>query len=122
MNATTTARLERLRNRGTLYEIAATNAETGRSVFVMYGQTSASSIVRGLVREKYATVPGQPPPRSRLDRLAEETGTAMDSWRRDRTGVYSGPWRIRLTGRTQRQAIIEGEMKDSIYNDKENAA
>ena len=102
-------KIERLKYHGTSYEIVATNGE--RAVFVMYSAKSGQSIYRGMQADNW----------KRLRMLSDVVGVPAESWGYDRKGINSGSWVIKASGRTQREAILSGELQDSIYNQVVNA-
>lgn len=88
----TAQKLARLQNRRTLYEIAGMLPD-GRTVLVMYSGKSLAQVAGGM--------------RSRYDRLAPVMGESI--W--IAKDVESrGPGCVWITGRTQREAIMEGEL------------
>lgn len=99
MNATMTERLERLRNCSSAYEVVATHPD-GRSVLVCYLCTLSK---RGLFEAI----------RSRGPRLIASLGlpddvSAILGGVAKRPTAIVGAWSIRLSGRTQRDAIVSG--------------
>jgi hypothetical protein len=102
-------KLAALYNRHTLYEVAAVNSVTGDKVLVMYSARSRTRMVQCLLKDVRDG-------KTRLDLLAERTNTPPDDWRYSKPPVVAecGDWHVQLTGRTQREAIIEGELP-SIY-------
>ena len=105
MTTETQAKLERLRHYGTRYEIIAEHQD-GAKVFVMYGQKTKRAMESGLIEN------------DRIYLLAKATGTRAESWRVSADGITSGGWRVKPSGRTQRSAITEGEMEETIYTDE----
>jgi hypothetical protein len=102
------ARLARLANRATRYEVAATDG--ARSLLVGYTRKTSHGL-RDLLR---GTVEGQ----ARVVLLATATATDPYAWEMASAagdGARCGPWTVNFTGRTQRGAYIEGELPDSIY-------
>jgi hypothetical protein len=89
-------RLDRLKNRRTLYELAAVLAD--RKVLVAYcGRRGRSGLWHACVKRgpELAALCG-------TDRLTFAT--------RAGDGATMGDWTIRFTGRTQRECYIEGEL------------
>jgi hypothetical protein len=106
-------KLARLRLYATRYEIAAVHSITGLKWLVMYSQTSRSSVLRGLQAEVDEVLFGVK--LTRIHKLAQATGTVAGDWTTKRGLIAEcGDWRVVVTGRTQREAIIEGELP-SIY-------
>jgi len=103
---TKTEKLARLKNYATRYEIAAKGPQ-GETVLVMYGNKSRRSILDGLLQNDY----------HRLSLLAAATHTEPESWKvnPDKSITCEG-WSIGPTGRTQREAVCEGELTESIYD------
>ena len=101
-------KLETLRNISTRYEIIAKRED--EKILVMYGPKSMRQILSGLSDNNF----------KRLYALAKATNTKPKSWRVDKfinsSSVTSGNWSIVPSGRTQREAYIEGELP-SIYED-----
>jgi hypothetical protein len=98
MNLTTNQidSLARLTNYHTRYEVVATNMH--RTILAGYTSRKSRS---GLL----ATV------RMHSEAWVELTGDNALSWgRRASDGAAIGEWVIRFSGRTQREAIIEGEL------------
>lgn len=90
-------RLERIRRRDTLYEAELVNRQTGERRLLCYCHRS---------RSRLATYVG---------RHAEELVTFCGSDRytpcRENELLAIGDWAIRFTGRTQREAIMSGELR-----------
>jgi len=111
MDSTLARKLERLRNVSTRYEIIA-KGPNGERLLVMYGPKSMRQILSGLSDNDY----------KRLYALAKATNTKPKSWKVDKfihsTSITSGGWSIVPSGRTQREAYIEGELS-SIYEESE---
>jgi len=102
MDSTLARKLERLRNVSTRYEIIAKRED--EKILVMYGPKSMRQILSGLSDNNY----------KRLYALAKATNTKPESWKVDKfirsTSVTSGGWSIVPSGRTQREAYIDGEL------------
>ena len=92
MTSRTEERLARLRNRGTLYEIAGMTCD-GRTVLVMYSGTSLTRIAHGV--------------RKRYDRLTPILGERIYI---ARDAEAHGPGCVWITRRTEREAILGGEL------------
>ena len=109
MNPTLARKLEKIKHYATRYEIIA-KGPSGK-ILVMYGSKSMRQILDGLMSNDY----------ERLYALAKITGTKPESWKVDKfirsTSITCGNWAIVPSGRTQREAYIEGELP-SIYDDK----
>jgi hypothetical protein len=95
-----TRRLERLKNRSTLYECIAVNGE--RTVLLFYGDKNQAGFRRWLRRDN----------QSYAQRLVDLTGSKTIDWAdkpfRGTIGTI-GEWTIKFSGRTQREALIAGE-------------
>jgi len=102
-------KLERLKNISTRYEIIA--KRDNEKILIMYGPKSMRQILNGLMANDF----------KRLYALAKTTNTEPESWKVDKfinsTSVTSGNWSIMPSGRTQREAYIEGELP-SIYGEE----
>jgi hypothetical protein len=96
MDATLQRRLERLKYYATRYELIAQNGN--RRILVCYtSQTSRSGILSAL--------------RERAQDMARLTGAdSVEFAPRAKDGATMGDWTIRLSGRTQREAFIAGEL------------
>lgn len=94
---TTTEKLERLHNRGTSYELACTMAD-GRKCLAGYTRQSKMGILSMLRKngEEWAK------------RIPEN---AMIDFDKGGKSAKIGPFDVRFSGRTQRDAIIEGELQ-----------
>jgi hypothetical protein len=98
-------RLARLYNLPTRYEVAAINQVTGQRVLLFY----SSRFTRQVVTHEVV---------ARMDHIARVTGVDPYAWEwsnRVGDGVLGlskdgETWHIRKTGRTQRQAYINGEL------------
>lgn len=96
------ARLSALRLYGTKYELILTNGHA--RYLVAYCRKTGPGLRAALRRQ----ITGQT---TRLDFIAELTGTAADAWRM--TGPHSaqaGAWVLQFSGRTEREAITMGEL------------
>ena len=113
---TTQEKLDRLTNRSTLYETVARHRTTGQTVLIGYCDKSVSRFYRSLASQVGTATRGE--------HLAALTGSdrmiPFDKYDRERFPLdisvryaplvgQCGDWLIGFTGRTQRQAIIEGE-------------
>lgn len=85
-------KLQRIQGRGTAYELAVTNGDT--SYLVQYTRRGRPAIVASVFKVGEA--------------LAELTGS--EEFDLVKGGARVGTWNIRFTGRTQREAIIAGEL------------
>ena len=91
---TTEEKLARLKNRNTRYEIVLTNG-TDTKFLVLYTAQHSQSGLRAAVRQRY-------------DAILVLGGEAPFAAKR--SDVFNGnEWRCFFSGRTQREAIIEGE-------------
>lgn len=102
MEAKLVRKLETLKNRSTLYEIIAKRGS--EKILIMYGPKSKRQILNGLSDDNHR----------RLYALAKTTATMPEDWRVSKAGITNGNWSIVPSGRTQREAYIEGELL-SIY-------
>jgi hypothetical protein len=92
---TTEDKLARLKNRNTRYEIVLTNG-TDTKFLVLYTAQHSQSGLRAAVRQRYDAI------------LVLTGGEAPFAAKR--SDVFNGnEWRCFFSGRTQREAIIEGE-------------
>jgi hypothetical protein len=98
MDARTTKQLESLRNRATLYELAMTRGD--ERILIAYASGKGrQDIWRCVTSDK------------RVKAIVAKVGTdAIDFAKRAADGATMGGWAIRFTGRTQRDAISEGEL------------
>jgi len=99
MDPTLAKKLERLKYYATRYEIIAKGPK-GERLLVMYGPKSKRQIRAGLTDDNF----------KRLNLLAAATGTKTEDWFAFTTGVTCGAWSVMPSGRTQREAYIEGEL------------
>ena len=92
------AKLTRLQNRASFYELAAIHPD-GRCILIAYcGRRSRHGLLDACHR--------------RGPEIIALTGHAeMTFGTRGADGVTLGPWSIRFTGRTKRDAIMEGELQ-----------
>ena len=97
MAMSTLERLEDLRYRSTVYEIVLTNGEVTR--LIKYGRKCRRSLIEAVQRKgsKILDVVDMSD-----DFQGKITTTSMD---------LSGGWYAKFSGRTKRQAIIEGELE-----------
>jgi hypothetical protein len=93
---TTEEKLARLKNRSTRYEIVLTNG-TGTKFLVLY---TAQHSYRGLV----AAI------RQRYDAILARTGGELPNAAKPGQVFVGNEWRCFFSGRTQRDAIIAGEL------------
>ncbi len=90
-------RLSRIRNRRTLYELVVSHPD-GRRVLLGYADRHSRNMLLRMARKH-----GQ--------RLADLTGEEQLTFAKfSRDGARIGEWSIKWTSRTQREAIIEGEL------------
>jgi hypothetical protein len=93
---TTEEKLARLKNRNTRYEIVLTNG-TNAKYLVLYTAQHSQSGLRAAVRQRYGAV------------LAVTGGECPLAAKR--SDIFKGnEWRCFFSGRTQREAIIAGEL------------
>lgn len=100
MATLTAQRLERLRNRQTLYEVLASDGQT--HLLIVYCGRSKTRFFRALAERD--SVRGK--------KLAELAGTEQLKFpeKPDSSLIGTlGKWTIRFSGRTQREAISQGE-------------
>ncbi len=97
LTAKQTHRLERLRNRGTLYELVAVHAESRQTILVGYGgnRSHGRQALRRICEE-------------RIDSIRQFAG-CQDVRMGKGASATCGEWTISWSGRTQRECIIEGE-------------
>ena len=93
---TTTEKLERLRNRGTQYELSCT-MPNGTTCLVGYSRPSKMGILSMIRKNGKAWAA----------RISENDRIEFDS---DGRSAKVGPFDIRFSGRTQREAICAGEL------------
>lgn len=92
-------KLARIKNRTTKYELVATNKTTGQKVLVGYtqkGRPGLLNMLRKNAEEAVALLAGG------VDRI--------DFAKKASDGATMGDWLINFSGRTQREAIIGGEL------------
>jgi hypothetical protein len=93
---TTEEKLARLKNRNTRYEIILTNG-TDAKYLVLYTAQHSQSGLYAAVRQRYAAI-------------LVITGGELP-FAAKRSDIFHGrEWRCFFSGRTQREAIIEGEL------------
>jgi hypothetical protein len=91
------AKLARLSNRATKYELTGTNSETGAHFLFGYSRKGRAGLLSML--QKNAAM------------VAEFCGSnAVDFEKRASAGASIGVWRFAFSGRTQREAIQGGEL------------
>jgi len=95
-NTVKTAKLENLKNYSTLYEVVLVNGTDSR--LIGYGRKSKSGLI--------ATVQQKGDEILRVVDIPEDFNGAITAHSMD----LSGGWIAKFSGRTQRQAIIEGEL------------
>ncbi len=96
---TKSEQLARLTNRATRYELALINGDT--RILVMYSHGRARHDLLKCCRTHGEAIVA----------LACPTGEELLTFApKAADGAKIGPWSIRFTGRTQREAIIEGEL------------
>jgi hypothetical protein len=93
---TTQQKLERLRNRQTKYELVASHPD-GRRLLIRYtSRTGRNGLYDALAQD--------------AERLCRVLGADDITWgKRSADGGTMGEWVLRFSGRTQREAIIDGE-------------
>ena len=97
MTATLEARLERLKNYRTRYELVAEHPD-GRRVLVRYTSRDNRRGLYGALTQD-------------CEGICAFFGTdAITFGKRSADGATMGEWRLRFTGRTQREAILAGEL------------
>lgn len=95
-------RLEGLRHYGTLYELRVTNGT--QSYLLTYCRKTKPGLRDAVLRP----ISGQ---KRRIDFLCEVTSTTPDSWVwAGGASVKSGEWIVSFSGRTERDAIVAGEL------------
>lgn len=99
---TTTQKLERLYNRATRYEVVAEHPD-GRRYLIGYTSPTRPGMLR-MIRQNGQAV---------VDRLGLTQAAVMTWGGKGRLGHFAtiGDWKVRFTGRTQRDAIIGGEVE-----------
>ena len=97
MIMTTTEKLERLRNRGTRYELSCT-MPNGQACLAGYTRPSKMGILSMIRKNGEAWAA----------RIAEND---MVNFEKSGKSATVGPFAIRFSGRTQRDAIINGELQ-----------
>ena len=90
------AKLSRIKNYSTRYEMVATNATTGESVLVCYTPRNNRRGMLDAIRNRAEAI---------------KTLANTDAATVGRIQVVVGDWTIRFSGRTQREAIIGGELR-----------
>lgn len=96
MDATLQARLERLRHYSTRYEAVLTHADSGERRLLCYtARKSSAGLLSAVFSRGEALVAF-----SGAERVENIKGA----------GLRLGPWRVAFSGRTQREAIITGEL------------
>lgn len=91
-------RLANLKHHATLYELAITDGTT--MYLVCYSDRKGRSGILGCIRNK-----------GRGERVVALTGSETLTFaKRAADGATLGRWTINFTGRTERQAIAEGEL------------
>lgn len=106
MNTLIQEQLERLKHHATAYELHATNGS--QSILVCYCRKTKPGLINALTRTLNSGS-------RRIDLLSVKTSTKPESWTWEAgAAVKSGEWRVHFSGRTEREAIIAGELP-SIY-------
>ena len=106
MNHTVTKKLEDLAHYGTAYELALVNTTTGEKLLIAYTRKTKPGALKALQRN------------GRIDRIHKVTGGIPLYWTKRGAPKHvicdddAGTWSIRFTGRTQRDAIKEGELQE----------
>jgi hypothetical protein len=99
---TTEEKLARLKNRNTRYEIVLTNGKDTKFL-VLYTAQHSQSGLRAAVRQRY-------------DAILVITGGELP-FAAKRSDIFGGnEWRCLFSGRTQREAIITGELPFAEVN------
>jgi len=93
---TRTERLARLQNRGTYYELAAVRGEQRR--LIAYTQRRSRRGMLAACRNRAVLV------------IALTGAEELQFGKRAEDGATLGAWQVRFTGRTERDAIMEGEL------------
>lgn len=93
------AKLARLHNRPTAYELVATSGD--RSVLVAYSQSQGRSALLKCLRHREQAV---------VSLFNEGADPNVTFGKKASDGATVGAWTIRFSGRTQRDAIINGEL------------
>ena len=93
LTETPVKKLEALRNRATLYELAISHGD--RRLLVCYTAKTGPNAIKRIIYDRAA-------------RIVALTGVDSIEWTRD--GGKMGVWTIALTHRTQRDAIMHGEL------------
>lgn len=98
MNAQITKQLERLRNHATLYELVMTRGN--ERILIAYSSGKGrTDIWRSVTSDK------------RVKAIIAKAGTEnLTFGKKVVDGAMMGEWKINFTGRTQREAISEGEL------------
>ena len=90
-------KLARLYNRRTMYELAAIHTD-GRRVLIAYSDGKGRRDVWNCCHNRATAV------------VALTGSEIFDFGKRAADGAVIGEWSIRFTGRTEREAIMEGEL------------
>jgi hypothetical protein len=90
-------RLERLRNRRTLYEIEIVHPD-GRRALLCYSDGTGKRPIRLAIEKRNRSVAD----------FLEINGGAEMTWERGKPEIHVGAGIVRATGRTQRDAIMSG--------------
>lgn len=97
METTTARKLIARRNHQTLYEVALV-APDGRRFLVCYAQRSGRMLRQGVTKRATRLVTTIGDETTEIVRVTKDAMT------------LSGGWAVRFTGRTEREAIISGEL------------
>lgn len=99
---TTIEKLAALQNRGTLYELELANLETGERRLIAYTRNTKTRGIAAMMRQTDAVIAVI----GRVDLFASKRAEkSFIAYTRD------GKWVARFTGRTQRDAICNGELQ-----------
>lgn len=101
---TTAQKLERLHNRATRYEVVAEHQD-GRRYLVGYTSRPSRQGIAAIIRQNAEHVV------RKLALPADAEFTISGKGRFGHVFTVPGGWSMRLTGRTQRDAIIGGELE-----------
>ena len=98
---TTAEQLERIKHYATRYELAAEHPD-GRKIRVLYTSRKGRAGILAALRQRFAVL---------APILGDGQAIPIQWGKRAADGCTAGQWRIRFTGRTQRDAIIAGELE-----------
>jgi hypothetical protein len=100
MTQDTQARLARLYNRRTAYELVAIRDD--RRILIAYSQGRSRHSILAACRNRGQQV---------IDALGISASDLLMFAKRASDGCTIGPWSIRFSGRTEREAILTGELE-----------